>query len=99
MGVWISYWAVPQEAIVSQRVVGWTAFKSLIYALGYTGACWVIFWRCIHYSDYLRWAGSGDLALLCVITAGITWAIWTFGFGCIIVDGMREVKHGNENGW
>ncbi len=83
---------------MSPKVVGWAAFKTVIYSVGFTYACWIIFWRCMYYSRYLEYAGSHDLALVCEITAGITWAIWTFSVGCIIVDGMKEVKRGRENG-
>lgn len=81
---------------MSRRVVGWAAFKTLIYSIGFTYACWVIFWRCWYYSRYLDWVGSHDLALVCMITAGITWVIWTFGVGCVIVYGMKEIDDGEH---
>jgi hypothetical protein len=83
---------------VSPKVVGWAVFKTLVYTTGFTYACWIIFWRCMYYSKYLDYAGSHDLALVCEITAGITWAIWTFSVGCIIVEGMKEVQRGREHG-
>ena len=81
---------------MSPKVVGWEiywqAFKSVVYLAGYTLCCWWIFWRNIQYAYYLNWSGSSDLALLCQITAAITWVVWTFGVGSIIVDGMRVIR-------
>lgn len=40
---------------------------------------------------YLRWSGSADLAQCAMWLLPITWLLWTFGVGAIIIDGMKEI--------
>jgi hypothetical protein len=77
----------------------WQVFKTLVYCLGYTGACYIIaIWN---YNSWVinKWLGQPGFANLSLVMLIVTWFLWTFGIGGILFEGMaliRKAGKGNE---
>lgn len=70
----------------------WEVVRTLVYAIGFTGACYIAFvwnWNTWQYS---RWLGEQDLAAFAFWTMIGTWLVWNIGVGAILIDGMKKVE-------
>lgn len=82
-----------KAALVQRLSRAWQPFKTIVYAVGYSGACYVLAMWNYNGWRYYGWLGQEDLAAVSLYTLIGVWVLWSIGVGAIILDGMRKVLH------